>query len=74
MLNSHCNNNDKKHKKDLCGHRDSNPRYMDSKTTVVSTTLWRPMILIDINNQYNYAEKNFGCFRQLLCVLIHSYE
>ena len=48
MLNSHCNNNDKK----KCGHRDSNPVYMDSKSTVVSTTLWRQMKLIDKNNQY----------------------
>ena len=54
MLNSHCHNNDKKkiNKKKICGHRDSNPGYMDSKTTVVSTTLWRPMELIDKNNQY----------------------
>ena len=47
MLN-HCNNNDKK----ICGYRDSNPGYMDSKFTVVSTMLWRPMELIDKNNQY----------------------
>ena len=59
MLNSHCNNNDKKDikkkkkkkEKKLGGHRDSNPGYMDSKTTVVSTTLWRPMEFKK-NNQY----------------------
>ena len=60
MFNSHCNNNDQKRqiapkKKNLekvCVPRDSNPGYIDSKTTVVSTTLWRPRALIDKNNQY----------------------
>ena len=57
MLNSHCNNNDKHKniiKKNIknCGHRDSNPGYMDSKTIVVSDMLWRPMEKIDKNNQY----------------------
>ena len=51
MLNSHSINNDKKNKiKKICGQLDSNPGYMDSKTTVVSTTLWRPMELIDKYN------------------------
>ena len=58
MLNLHCDDNDKtkqnkKNIKKLCGHRDSNPGYMpDSKTTVVSTTLWSPMALLDKNNEY----------------------
>ena len=50
MLNSYRNNNDKK--KTICGRRDSNPGYMDSKTTVISTTQWRPMEVSDKNNQY----------------------
>ena len=52
MLNLHCNtcNNDKKKniKKKKCNYRDSNPGYMDSKSTEASTTLWRPIK----NNQY----------------------
>ena len=32
------------------------PRYMDSKSTKISTTLWRPMHFVDKNNQYNYAQ------------------
>ena len=53
MLNLHCNNIDKKkHTKKICGHRDANPGYMDSKTTVVSSSLWRPMELVDEINQY----------------------
>ena len=47
MLNSYCFNNKQKTKKKtkkkkkikkekICGHRDSNPEYMDSKTIVVS--------------------------------------
>ena len=52
MLSSHCNNNDKKKinktlKKKSGGHRDSDPGYMDRKTTVVTTMQCRPMELID---------------------------
>ena len=53
MQNSHCNNNDKKKKtlKKLCGQLDANPGNinMDSKTTVLSTTLRSSMKLVDEN-------------------------
>ena len=61
MLNLHCNNNDKKHKKmrkkiiikkRLYDYRDSNSGCMGSKSNKVSTTLWRPMQFTDKNNQY----------------------
>ena len=39
-------------KKKLCNCRDSNPGYMGSKSTRVSTTLWRSMNLIGKNNSY----------------------
>ena len=45
MLNLHCSNNDKK-------KQHKNPGYMSSKSTKVSTTLWRPMQFTDKNNQY----------------------
>ena len=48
MLNLHCNNSGKK--KIICHYRDSNPGYMGSKSTEVSSTLWRPMEFIDKNN------------------------
>ena len=37
--------------KKLCNYPDSNPGYMGSKFTEVSTTLRRPMELTDKNNQ-----------------------
>ena len=59
MLNSHCNNNDKNNN---CYNKNNKKKIMrsprfefriyGSKTTVESTTLWRPMELIDKNNQY----------------------
>ena len=46
----------KKHKKinkkQSCDSRDLNPGYMGSKSTKISTTLWRPMHFVDKNNQY----------------------
>ena len=49
----------KKHKKKIknkkikkCDSRDSNPGYMGSKSTKISTTLWRPVHNTDKNNQY----------------------
>ena len=47
MLNLQCNKNDKKKSRD---YRDLNPGSMGSKSTEVSTTLWRPMTVIDKNN------------------------
>ena len=71
MLNSHCNNNDKKKKREREKHKIKNikknywsPRFKpriygfkDSKTTVVSTTLWRPIKSINKNKKKkkNYA-------------------
>ena len=52
FANLHCNN---KNKKKIiiksCDSRDSNPGYMGSKFTKISTTLWRPMQITDKNNQ-----------------------
>ena len=42
----------KKKKKKSCDFRDSNPGYMDSKSTKISTTLRRSMHITDKNNQY----------------------
>ena len=47
----------KKHKKKILNKnsydsRDSNPGYMGSQPTKISTTLWRPMQFLDKNNQY----------------------
>ena len=39
-------------KKKSCDSRDSNPGYMGSKSTKISTTLWKPMHISDKNNQY----------------------
>ena len=53
MLNSHCNKNGKKKKKKekkICDYRDPNPGSMGSKSTKVSTTLWRLMELSNKNN------------------------
>ena len=49
MLNLHCNKNGKKKKKKKkrCDYRDSNLGSMGSKSTNVSTTLWRLIELID---------------------------
>ena len=64
MLNLHCNNNDKKKKTRtqnnmrLPGFEPgihgfiSNPGCMGSKSTKVSTTLWRPMQFTDKNDQH----------------------
>ena len=54
MLNLHCNKNGKKKKKKkknmrLCDYRDSNPGRIGSKSTEVSTTVWRPMELTEKN-------------------------
>ena len=38
--------------KKKCDSRDSNPGYMDSKSTKISTMLRRPMHITDKNNQY----------------------
>ena len=43
---------EKKHKKKLCDYRDSNPGCIGSKSTEISTRLWRPMELTDKNNQF----------------------
>ena len=52
MLNLHCNNNDKKkNNKKTCDYRDSNQGFMGSKSTEVTTTLWRSMELTVKNNQ-----------------------
>ena len=50
MLNFHCNKKGKKNLKELCDNLDSNPGSMGSKSTEVSTMLWRPMDLADKNN------------------------
>ena len=39
-------------KKISCDSHDSNPGYMGSNSTKISNTLWRPMHLVDKNNQY----------------------
>ena len=40
----------KKKKKNVCDYRDSNPGSIGSKSTKVSTTLWRPMELTEKND------------------------
>ena len=56
MLNLNRNNNDRKTKKknNKKNHAmaNLNPGYMVSKSTKISTTLWRPMQFSDKNNQY----------------------
>ena len=53
MLNSYCNNCQKIiEKKTLKKYAVTKIRTQDISTTVVSTTLWRPMELIDKTNQY----------------------
>ena len=39
-------------KKKSCDSRDLNPGYMGSKSTKISTTLWRPMQITHKNNLY----------------------
>ena len=84
MLNSHCNNNDKK----ICSHLDANPycskEYVDLKSTILSTRLRSPLQIIDKNICYmqqfiNMAKLsavsvNNGAFFQCLSVLICSNE
>ena len=60
MLNSHCNNNDKKIlkkniKKNSCGQPDANPRYTDCKITtlrssVLTTDKWGKDSAVSIND------------------------
>ena len=52
MLNLHCNKISKKKKKKKerkkkCDYRDSNPGNVGSKSTEVSTRLWRPIEFTD---------------------------
>ena len=58
MLNSQCNNNDKAKQKKKQKTKTNNikqimratgrdPGYMDSKTTMLSTTLWNSMQIFD---------------------------
>ena len=44
--------NIKKKKKKICDYRDSNPGYMGSKATKVSTTLWRSIQFTDKKSIY----------------------
>ena len=46
MLNLHCNKNGKNKQK------KKKKKSMGSKSTEVSTTLWRPMELTDKNNKF----------------------
>ena len=54
MLNLHCNNNDKKkkHKKNNNNKKNQKKKKKKSKSTKLSTTLWRPLQFTAKNNQY----------------------
>ena len=52
MTKKNIKKNNNNNNKNLCESRDSNPGYMGSKSTKISTMLWRPMQFIHKNNQY----------------------
>ena len=52
MTKNKHNKNKRKIKKKSRDSRVSNPGYMGSKSTKISTTLWRPIQFADKNNQY----------------------
>ena len=68
MLNSHCNNNDKKQKKNkkICGQLDANScysqEYMDQKSTVLSTRLRNSAhIILSKSNKFAYYHRRRQC-------------